>query len=77
MNRLNLGLIGYGNVGQGVVKFLRMRENFIRNKFDTEFVMKTICDRSIHAKDTKGLNKTLLTTQISKVLHDPQIVVVI
>ncbi len=76
MNRLNLGLIGYGNVGQGIVKFLRMRENFICNKFDTEFVLKTICDRSIHAKDTKGLNKTLLTTQIPKVLNDPQIDVV-
>ena len=77
MNRLNLGLIGYGNVGQGVVKLIRVRENFIRNKFNTEFTFKAIGDRSIHAKDTRGLTRTLLTTDIFKVVLHPEIDVVI
>ncbi len=77
MNRLTVGLIGYGNVGQGVVKFLRVRENFIRNKFNTEFTIKTICDRSVHAKDTRGLTNIRLTTNVAKIINDPNIDVVI
>ncbi len=77
MNRLNIGLIGYGTVGQGVIKMLRTRENFIRNKFNTEFTIKAICDRSIHQKNTRGLAKTNLTTNYLEVINDPEINVVI
>ena len=77
MNKLNLGLIGYGNVGQGIIKLLNIRENFFRNKFNTEFYIKVICDRSIQDKNTRGLTKTLLTTDTSKVINDPEIDVVI
>lgn len=77
MNKLTLGLIGYGNVGQGVIRFLKTRENFIQNKFNTEFRLKAICDRSIHSKNTRGLPGTLLTTDISKVLNDREIDAVI
>lgn len=77
MNKLNIAIVGYGNVGQGVVKLLRIRENFIRNKFNTEFNIKTICDRSIGSKNTRGLSKTLLTSDWSKVVNDPEVDVVV
>ncbi len=77
MNSLNLGLIGYGVVGSGVVKFLKNRENFLRNKFNSEFNLRAICDRSIHKKNTRGLGKILLTTKFQDVLRDPKIDVVI
>ncbi len=77
MNKLNIGLIGYGVVGQGVVKFLRNRENFLRNKFNTEFELKIICDRSIHKKSTRGLGKTMLTTNYEDVITRPDVDVVV
>ena len=40
MNKINIGLIGYGTVGSGVIKFLSNRKSYIKNKFDAEFVVK-------------------------------------
>lgn len=77
MKRINVGLIGYGVVGQGVVKLLKMRKDFIKSKFNTEFVFKAICDRSIKRKNTKGLGKTKLTKNIDDAVNDPQIDVVV
>ncbi len=77
MKKINIGLIGYGVVGQGVVKLLRHREDYIRNKYNTEFVLKTLCDRSIHKKNTRGLAKTKLTRKYQDVFTDPSIDVVI
>ncbi len=77
MNKIHVGLIGYGVVGQGVVQFLHKNETSLKNKFGSEFLLKTLCDRSIHKKNTKGLGKTVLTKNIQDVLNDPSIDVVI
>ena len=77
MNKINLGLIGYGVVGSGVVKLLKQREEYIQHKFNAEFFIKTLADRSVHKKDTRGLGKTLLTKDFRKVLEDPEIDVVV
>lgn len=77
MNKINVGLIGYGVVGQGVVKLLKQREEFIRNKFNAEFQIKVLCDRSYHKKDTRGLGRALLTRDYLKVLDDSSINVVV
>ncbi len=73
MAKLNIGIIGYGVVGSGVVKLLRERRNFIKRKFNTEFVIKRLCDRSIHDKKTPGLKKTILTTDYRDIINDPEI----
>ncbi|OGX36827.1 MAG: hypothetical protein A3C36_02350 [Omnitrophica WOR_2 bacterium RIFCSPHIGHO2_02_FULL_52_10] len=77
MNKINLGLIGYGVVGSGLVKLLAKRKSYIKNKFNAEFVLKTLCDRSIEAKNPQGLLGTALTTKYQDILDDPQIHIVI
>ncbi len=77
MTRVIVGLIGYGNVGSGVVKFLQRKKNYIRKKFNMEFVVKTICDRSISKKNTEGLVGTILTTNVNDILNDSETAVVI
>ena len=77
MHRIQVGLIGYGTVGSGVIQFLNRRKNFIKNRFHTEFVLKTLCDRSLQNKNTTGLEKTYLTSNFQEVLDDPKIDVVI
>ncbi len=57
MDCLNIGLIGYGVVGQGVVKALKSRRKFLREKYETDFFIKTICDRSISKKPNPGLGQ--------------------
>lgn len=77
MAKLNIGLIGYGVVGSGVIKFLSERRNFIRRKFNTEFIVKKVCDRDITNKKTTGLKKAILTTNFKDVIEDKEIDVVI
>lgn len=77
MNKLTLGLIGYGNVGSGVVKFLHKKRSYIRSKFQIEFDLKIVCDKLIHEKTTQGLENVTLTTDFHDVLNDPQIDAVI
>ena len=56
-NKLNIGLVGYGNVGAGVVKFISKRRAHIKDKFSIELLLKTICDRRISEKNPKDLGK--------------------
>ena len=77
MDSINIGLIGYGVVGQGVVKILKNRRKFFRDKYKKDFFIKTIADRSIQKKASPGLENTLLTTDINAVLNDPDIHVVV
>ncbi len=77
INDINIGIIGYGVVGSGVVKILKSRRKALRERFKKDFVIKTICDRSINKKLPQGLESTLLTTDINAVLNDPEIHVVV
>lgn len=73
MNKVNIALVGYGVVGQGVVKLLNMREEYMRDKFNAGFNIKYLCDRSYQKKDLRGLGKAKLTKDYQKVLDDPEV----
>jgi len=78
MTKITLGLIGYGNVGRGVVSFLHKRKSFFKDKYNIEFDLKAICDRSIKKKLPNGLEGTkILTTDYKKIVNNPEIDVVI
>src|SRR5882672_4163336 len=77
MERINIGLIGYGVVGQGVVKILKTRRKFFKDKYKKDFFIKTIADRSIAKKPSPGLDNTLLTADFHALLNDPDIHIVI
>jgi homoserine dehydrogenase len=77
MERINIGLIGYGVVGQGVVKILKNRRKFFKDKYKKDFFIKTIADRSIVKKPSPGLDNTFLTPDYHAVLNDKDIHIVI
>ena len=77
MNKLRIGIIGYGTVGSGVVAILKSRKKYFEDKFKTSFVIKKLCDRSLGRKDTRGIPKSALTKKIDDVVNNPQIDVVI
>ncbi|MBF0521741.1 MAG: homoserine dehydrogenase [Candidatus Omnitrophica bacterium] len=77
MNKINVGLIGYGTVGSGVVQLLEKRKAYIQNRFNTEFIIKTVCDLAIHQKDTQHIKDAKLTTNYEDIVNDPEINVVI
>jgi homoserine dehydrogenase len=77
MKKINVGLIGFGNVGSGVVKILRERKALLCAKIGSEINIKKICDKDIGAKRNVSVDKVLLTTNAKEVLNDPQVDIVV
>jgi homoserine dehydrogenase len=77
MKGINVGLLGFGTVGTGVVKILKEKQSLLRAKIGTNIVLKKICDKDIESKRAVTVNKDILTTNPYEVIKDPQIDIVI
>jgi len=61
MKDINIGLIGFGTIGTGVVKLLRQNEELITKKLGARVVLKKIADIDITTSREIKVNKGLLT----------------
>jgi len=77
LKNINVGLIGFGTVGSGVIKILQDRKKFLKDKTGAEIIIKKICDKNITAKRPVTVEKSLLTTDVRQILDDPQIDIVV
>jgi len=77
MKKVNIGIIGFGNVGSGVVKILRERKAMLSGKIGTEISLKKICDLNITASRNVSLNENMLTKNAADILEDPLIDIVV
>lgn len=68
MKKMNLALIGYGNVGTGVVKFLQKKKSHIRNQFHVDFSLKAVCDTQFKGKDKTLLGKARISKDFKEVI---------
>ena len=77
MNDIKVGLIGFGNIGAGVVKLLRENAELIRGKVGTGIVLKRIADLDITTDRGVAVAPGVLTTNVNDIFDDPEISVVI
>lgn len=77
MNDIKVGLIGFGNIGAGVVKLLRENAQVIRDKVGAGIVLKRIADRDITTDRGVVVDPATLTTDVNEIFDDPEISVVI
>ncbi|MDD5238673.1 MAG: homoserine dehydrogenase [Candidatus Omnitrophica bacterium] len=77
MRKINLGLIGFGNVGCGVVKILRERKAFLAQRLGLEINIKKICDKDIVSKRNISIDKELLTVHAREIIEDPHIDIIV
>ncbi len=77
MRKINLGLIGFGNVGSGVVKILRERKAFLSTKTGLQINIKKICDQDIVSRRSILVDRSLLTRNAQEIIDDPQIDIVV
>ncbi|HON57911.1 MAG TPA: homoserine dehydrogenase [Smithella sp.] len=77
MREIQVGLIGFGTIGTGVVKLMRQNENLINRKLGAKLVLKRIADIDITTARVVKVNKNLLTTDAGEILNDPDISIVI
>jgi homoserine dehydrogenase len=77
MKKIYLGLLGFGNVGSGVIKILKSRRSLLRNKLGCDLILKKVCDKNLTSKRDISLPKALLTPDANEILNDPAIDIVI
>ena len=73
---IKLGLIGFGNVGQGVASIINTNKSTITKRVGKDVEIKTICVRS--PEKYKDIAKDIpLTTSVDDILNDPEIDIVV
>lgn len=77
MKKINIGLIGFGTVGAGVVKILRDRRKLLADKIGTEISIKKICDKDLESRRAVSVPRELLTSDAGELIDDPQIDVIV
>ncbi|WP_408997919.1 homoserine dehydrogenase [Syntrophus buswellii] len=77
MRHIHLGLIGFGNIGTGVVKLLRDNADILEKRLGTKLVLKKIVDIDIESPRLTAVEPQLLSTDADAILNDPEIDIVI
>jgi homoserine dehydrogenase len=77
MKTINLGLIGFGTIGTGVVKLLHEGVDLIQNRLGAKLVIKKIADIDLTSPRQVSVAKELLTPDATVILDDPEISIVI
>ena len=74
---VNVGLIGFGTVGSGVVKILQSNNRLIEERLGGSIILKKIADLDIDSPRSVQVDRRLLTTEVNEVLDDPEVSIVI
>ncbi len=77
MKQVNIGLIGFGNIGTGVVNALHTNGQVIAQRIGAQLKLKRIADVDIKRKREAPYDPSILTTDANVILNDPEIDVVI
>ncbi len=77
MEKIGLGLIGFGTVGTGVVKVLEENRAVIRERLGVELVIKRIACRDRTKKRAVEVDPLILTTSAEEVIRDPDVSIVV
>ncbi len=77
MKRIQIGIVGFGTVGTGVVKILRNNSKTIKERLGTSIVVKKIADLDIKSDRGIKVNRNLLTTHVEEIINDPSIDLVV
>lgn len=77
MKTINLGIIGFGNVGSGVVRILHEKKSYLSKITGLQMNIKRICDKDIASKRDVNVDKNILTTDAATVIGDPQVDILI
>jgi homoserine dehydrogenase len=77
MKEVKIGLIGFGNIGTGVVKALHTHGELIAQRIGARLVLTRIADVDIKRQRQAPYDPAILTTNAHAILDDPEIQIVI
>ena len=74
---INIGIIGLGTIGTGVVKILQENHKIIQNRLGAEIKISKIADLDLTTDRGISLNPSILTTQAMEIVNDSDISIVV
>ncbi len=74
---VNIGLIGFGNIGTGVVRTLNMNGRLINNRLPRPIKLARIADIDLKTKRLVRYDKRILTNDALSIARDPDIDIII
>ncbi len=74
---VNIGLIGFGVVGQGVYKILKEKQELIIKRRGVEVNIKKIVVKNLNKIRDIEYNKSMITTDPDEVINDPEISIIV
>ncbi|MBU4305925.1 MAG: homoserine dehydrogenase [Candidatus Omnitrophica bacterium] len=74
---VNIGLIGFGTIGAGVIKVLTKKAALLEKKIGVRLLLKKICDLDISRRRDVSVDKNILTKDASWILNDENINIVV
>ncbi len=77
MKKINIGILGLGNVSIGTIKILRENFSYICKKSGSEIVVKKVLVSDINKKREIDVDKSILTTDANEILFDDEISIII
>ena len=77
MNEIAIGLIGFGTIGSGVVKILQENRDVLEARVGIPLRLARIADLDTESDRGVRVDPSLLTTDVHRVLQDPEISLVI
>jgi homoserine dehydrogenase len=77
MKGINVGLIGWGTVGSGVVKILQENGQLLERRLGSQLVLKRIADIDLETERAVKVSRDLLTERAEEVIEDPEIDIVL
>jgi len=77
MDRIYIGLIGFGTVGTGLVKILQENAKLLEERLGLSIVLKRIADLDITSDRGVKVNPALLTQKVAEVIEDPEIAIIV
>ena len=77
MRTINVGLIGLGTVGSGVVEILARHGEQFRTRAGVDVALVKCADRSTERAEALGIEPARFTTEIAEVIGDPSIDIVV
>ncbi|MGB7969832.1 MAG: homoserine dehydrogenase [Methanobacterium sp.] len=74
---VNIGLIGFGTIGSGVVETFNKNLDLLENKVNKKINLKKVVDLDIETDRGVDISSEVLSTDINDILEDPEIEIVI
>jgi homoserine dehydrogenase len=77
MKKINIGLIGLGTVGRGVLRALSQKRKFFKMQFGIDFNLVKVCDNNAQLRKKLKISPKLFTTKFQDIINNDNIDVVI